>query len=111
MKTLQERLLNLEQTNKDLHDDLNIQKNRIEQLGGELTRATLEKDQIQSVYQRKIEVSLLANAITFIILSAFRLSMQISKLNVKLIEILDWDLIRCTMNYRRNTTTNVHQNR
>ena len=53
---MQERIFNLEQTNKNLVDEANIQKNRIEQLGGELTKVTTEKEHIQSAYQRKIQV-------------------------------------------------------
>ncbi len=56
MKNLQERSQKLEQTNKNLLEDASIQKTRIEQLGGELTKVTTEKEQIQSAYQRKIDV-------------------------------------------------------
>jgi hypothetical protein len=56
VKNLQERSQKLEQTNKNLLEDASIQKTRIEQLGGELTKVTTEKEQIQSAYQRKIDV-------------------------------------------------------
>ena len=55
-KTLKERVSSLEQTNNNLIDEANIQRNRIEKLGGELTKVAAEKIQIQSAYQRKIEV-------------------------------------------------------
>lgn len=56
MKNLQERLQAVEQTDKSVLDQKGIQGNRIEQLAGELTRATEEKEQILSAYQRKLEV-------------------------------------------------------
>jgi len=56
VKNLQERSQKLEQTNKNLLEEASIQKTRIEQLGGELTKVTTEKEQIQSAYQRKIDV-------------------------------------------------------
>jgi len=56
--TLQERLQILEQTNKNLIEDTTVQKTRIGQLEEELTKVTSEKEQIQSSYQRKIEVRL-----------------------------------------------------
>jgi len=54
--TLQERLQILEQTNKNLIEDTTVQKTRIGQLEEELTKAISEKEQIQSTYQRKIDV-------------------------------------------------------
>lgn len=56
MKTLKERISSLEHTNNNLIEEANIQRNRIEKLGGELTKVTAEKEHIQSGYQRKIEV-------------------------------------------------------
>jgi hypothetical protein len=56
VKNLQERIQKLEQANKNLVNESSIQKTRIEQLGGELTKVTTEKEQIQSAYQRKIDV-------------------------------------------------------
>ncbi|CAF3621813.1 unnamed protein product [Rotaria sp. Silwood1] len=52
---LQKNLQTLEQTNKNLVENVAQQKTRIEQLEEELTKITSEKEQIQSFYQRKLE--------------------------------------------------------
>ncbi len=53
---LQERVQTLEQTNKNLIEDTTVQKTRIGQLEEELTKVISEKEQVQSTYQRKIDV-------------------------------------------------------
>ena len=57
MASLQERLQSVEQANKGLVDETTEQKTRLDQLEETVAKLTSEREQQQSVYQRKIDVS------------------------------------------------------
>ena len=54
--SLQERLQTIEQTNKNLTEENLSQKSKIEELEETVTKMNGEKEQIQSTFQRKLDV-------------------------------------------------------
>lgn len=57
MATIQERNNQLQKTNTVLMDNANDQKQRIEQLENALQKLVDEKNDLESTYQRKLDVS------------------------------------------------------